>query len=159
MKKVLLVLVLVLSSLTSCEKEVEGTTILQELRVEISWKEQIIGEDSFMSFDYSNSEYTQAYSSNKGECYAIFNGTNYGYIITVIVDSESRYEISINDSGSIFNRVFYKDKNGIMIHEVVYYDSEGQHSYLKNIYPSTIDLSKVQSCIVDQMFQKKQQIK
>ena len=149
MKKVLLVLVLGLGFVACSEVEVEGTTILQELRAEISWKEQIRGEDSFISFDYNNSEYTQGYSSNNGECYAIFNGTNYGYIITVIVDSESRYEISINDSGSIFNRVFYKDKNGIMIHEVVYYDSEGQRSYLKNIYPSTIDLSKVQSCIVD----------
>ena len=41
---------------------------------------------SFIEFNHDSNVFVQATLINNGECYYVFNGADYGYVVTVVTD-------------------------------------------------------------------------
>ena len=132
-----LIIILLLSSCTKDEP-----TILDELVSEKSWV--LESGYSFVEFNYDSNVFVQASLVNNGECYFVFDGADYGYVVTVITNNESLLELSIEDSGSTFTRMIYRNDNGDMVWKSLYINGSVVSTTI--ITPSTIDFNKVKLC-------------
>ena len=139
MKKVVLVLVAVLA-FSSCTKD--EPTILDELTSEKSWV--LENSYSLIEFNRNSSVYIQASLINNGECYSVFNGADYGYIVTIVTNNESLLELSIEDNGMTFTRMMYRNDNGDMVWKSLYENESISASTI--IVPSSVDFSTINTC-------------
>ena len=140
-KKVLVVVaVMILILLSSCTKD--EPTILDELTSEKSWV--LERGYSFIEFNRNSSVFIQASLVNNGECYFIFDGADYGYVVTIVTNNESLLELSIEDSGITFTRMMYRNDNGDMIWNSLYENETLSEGVI--IVPSSVDFSTVNTC-------------
>tara|TARA_R110000765_G_scaffold9561_1_gene29781 strand:- start:240 stop:677 length:438 start_codon:yes stop_codon:yes gene_type:complete len=134
------VAVMILILLSSCTKD--EPTILDELTSEKSW---VMGNGrSFIEFNHDSNVFVQATLINNGECYYVFNGADYGYVVTVVTDNESLLELSIEDNGIAFTRMMYRNDNGDMVWKSLY--ENGSISASTIIVPSSVDFSTLNAC-------------
>ena len=134
------VAVMILILLSSCTKD--EPTILDELTSEKSWV--LENRYSFIEFNRNSSVFVQASLINNGECYSVFNGADYGYIVTIVTNNESLLELSIEDNGMTFTRMMYRNDNGDMVWKSLY--ENGSISASTIIVPSSVDFSTLNAC-------------
>tara|TARA_R110000737_G_C14373997_1_gene449308 strand:- start:97 stop:534 length:438 start_codon:yes stop_codon:yes gene_type:complete len=140
-KKVLVVVaVMIFILLSSCTKD--EPTILDELTSEKSWV--LERGYSFIEFNRDSSVFIQASLINNGECYSVFNGADYGYIVTIVTNNESLLELSIKDNGITFTRMMYRNDNGDMVWKSLYENESISASTI--IVPSSVDFSTFNTC-------------